>query len=40
MDFQTLALPDAGAAGVNADALVAVLPAGSDRPVGSSQESG
>jgi len=32
MDFQTLPLPDAGAAGVNADALVAVLPAGGDLP--------
>jgi leucyl aminopeptidase len=32
MDFQTLALPDAGASAVNADALVAVLPATGDLP--------
>jgi leucyl aminopeptidase len=32
MDFQTLALPDAGAAGVNADALVVVVPATGDLP--------
>jgi leucyl aminopeptidase len=32
MDFQTQALPDAGAAGVNADALVAVLGAAGDLP--------
>jgi hypothetical protein len=33
MDFQTLALPDAGVAGINADALVVVLPASGDLPV-------
>ncbi|MET0383876.1 MAG: leucyl aminopeptidase [Burkholderiaceae bacterium] len=32
MDFQTLALPEAGISGVNADALVAVLPATGDLP--------
>jgi leucyl aminopeptidase len=32
MDFQTLALPDAGAAAVNADALLAVVPASGDLP--------
>jgi leucyl aminopeptidase len=32
MDFQTLALSDAGAAGVNADALIMVLPADGDVP--------
>ena len=32
MDFQTLALPEAGVAGVNADALIVVLPATGDLP--------
>jgi len=32
MDFQSLALPDAGAAGINADALIAVLTAEGDLP--------
>ena len=32
MDFQTLALPEAGVAGVNADALIVVLPANGDLP--------
>ena len=32
MDFQTLALPDAGVSGVNADALIVVLPAVGDLP--------
>ena len=32
MDFQTLALPEAGVAGVNADALIVVLPAAGDLP--------
>ena len=32
MDFQTLALPDAGVAGINADALIVVLPATGDLP--------
>ena len=32
MDFQTLALPEAGVAGINADALIVVLPATGDLP--------
>jgi leucyl aminopeptidase len=32
MDFQTLTQPDAGVAGINADALVVVLPAAGDLP--------
>src|ERR1700712_4611278 len=32
MDFQTLALPDAGVAAVAADALIVVLPATGDLP--------
>ena len=32
MDFQTLALPDAGVSGVAADALIVVLPASGDLP--------
>ncbi|HEX7637830.1 MAG TPA: leucyl aminopeptidase [Burkholderiaceae bacterium] len=32
MDFQTLTLPDSGVTGVNADALVVVLPAAGDLP--------
>ena len=32
MDFQTLALPDAGVSGVSADALIVVLPASGDLP--------
>src|SRR5438094_53933 len=32
MDFQILALPDAGAAGIAADALIVVLPASGDLP--------
>ena len=32
MDFQTLALPEAGVAGVNADALIVVVPASGDLP--------
>ena len=32
MDFQTLALPEAGVAGVNADAVIVVLPATGDLP--------
>ena len=32
MDFQTLALPDGGVAGVNADALIVVLSATGDLP--------
>jgi len=32
MDFQTLALPDAGVSGVGADALIVVLPASGDLP--------
>ncbi|MEP6506324.1 MAG: leucyl aminopeptidase, partial [Betaproteobacteria bacterium] len=32
MDFQTLALPEAGAAGIAADALIVVLPAAGDLP--------